>query len=417
MSEQRFLEIYEQAKSENDQETAIRALESLKSFRGQQQPERGLGEKILGVAETAGTLASGFVAEPAAGIAAIPFQATESLGITEPGGAAAVVEGVREAATYQPRTEAGQEYVTGVAETLEPVTQAISAAETGLGRGAQDLGASPAVATAAHLLPTAAMEASGVGLLKGAAMAPGRVAKNLAKKGKALEGEYQDFIAPEQKLEGAAQIISEGDPEKIAINVQADPDFYKAADELGFDTEPLSAFASQNPQYRQVEMGLASMPGSSLDAQSKAFIMEASQKADNLIEEYGGTTDKAALSMEFRQDALDTIDNIYGQEDVLYTSISDTIGPREMFTPDNTLSHLEELVADSGGIEMVDKPIAALYTQMKKDGGVTNSFFDKQRRQTGRALKNQGPFADADIGELKQLLRGNEGRPKRTSKS
>jgi len=160
MSEQRYLEIYEQAKAEGDTETATRALEGLRAFRAQ-APERTLGEKALGVAETGAALFTSALAEPVAG-----FSGMAGTAIGGPELGAKYVERQREQLPYQPRSEAGQEYLQATAETLQPVGEALQAAEQFTG----DIGyraAGPTGGAIGAAIPTAAMELTGLGLGKG----------------------------------------------------------------------------------------------------------------------------------------------------------------------------------------------------------------------------------------------------------
>jgi len=78
------------------------------------------------------------------------------------------IEATREALTFQPRTESGQEQVQAVGEFLEPVGEAFKGAEKFLGDKAFELTGSPALAAAAATIPTALGELIGVAGVKGA---------------------------------------------------------------------------------------------------------------------------------------------------------------------------------------------------------------------------------------------------------
>lgn len=103
--------------------------------------------------EPALTIGSGMIAEPVAGIAGIaqgvnPF--------AEPGSGAEAVRSTREAMTYQPRTQAGQEGLLAVGETLEPITSRFQELETTLAeKGYEEAG--PLGAATLGTLPTAAL--------------------------------------------------------------------------------------------------------------------------------------------------------------------------------------------------------------------------------------------------------------------
>jgi len=126
-------------------------------------PEPSVLEQGVGALETAAAIGSGVVAEPLAGLAGVltsPFVGAEE--------ATQNIEAAREALTFQPRTEAGQEQVQAVGEFLAPVGEAIKGAEKFLGDKTFELTGSPALAAAAATIPTAIGELIGVAGAKGA---------------------------------------------------------------------------------------------------------------------------------------------------------------------------------------------------------------------------------------------------------
>ncbi len=128
------------------------------------KPETTIGQDIVGGLETAGTVMSGALAEPVAGIAGTlaainPF--------VDEGAGARTVESVREAMTYQPRTEAGKAQIQSVGEFIQPAAELLQKAETGLGGAAFEATGMPSVAAAATAIPTALSELLGVAAMKG----------------------------------------------------------------------------------------------------------------------------------------------------------------------------------------------------------------------------------------------------------
>ena len=160
------------ADAAGDEEAARRIAGMIRAQQQQQQQqpaqpvpqETTIGEDVVGGLESAATFASGIVAEPIAGISGLVQSANPW---ADEGAGARAVEGVREALTYQPRTEAGQGQVQAVGEFLQPVGEALQTAETTLGEGTLNLTGSPFLATIAHTLPTVALEALGIKGAKG----------------------------------------------------------------------------------------------------------------------------------------------------------------------------------------------------------------------------------------------------------
>ena len=267
--------------------------------------------------EAAASIASGVPAEIGGGIAGLATALTPG---TAPGSGAAVSEAVRESLTFDPRTEEGKKALQdiGGSDAIQAISKALKGAEEGLGDAGFDL-AGPVGGAIGATLPTAILEAMGLAAPAAAARALKATSRRAKETGKAAKVELDELRAqtPEEGLKEASQALQSGDQADIAAVVQPDKKFFTAADELGISVEPLASFASQNPQFRALEQGLASIPASQLDAQSKAFIGQLSQKADNLIEQYGGTLDKAELSDRFRSESIKSIDKLSLKADYL----------------------------------------------------------------------------------------------------
>ena len=123
------------------------------------QQEQSFVDKAIGVTENVGSLVSGAIAEPVAGLAGI----AQSLNpFADEGAGAKAVESTRNALTYKPRSDAGQSQQQALGELLAPVGEALSESEKFLGENTLKLTGSPALAAMAHSLPTAALELIGV---------------------------------------------------------------------------------------------------------------------------------------------------------------------------------------------------------------------------------------------------------------
>jgi len=137
--------------------------------------EPTFGQEVVGLAEAAGAVATGAIAEPIAGVAGIA-QAINPF--AEPGAGGRAVEATREALTFEPSTEEGRANIQSLAKTLQPITDILQSAEKASG----DIGfyiAGPIGGAIGAAIPTALSEALGIGAAKGAA-AVGRKAKAAA---------------------------------------------------------------------------------------------------------------------------------------------------------------------------------------------------------------------------------------------
>lgn len=408
---------------------------TVKSMISGQERELGAVDTAKGVGEAALTVATGAIAEPVSGLlglAATPFVGAQK--------GAEIVKGTQEALTFQPRTESGQQSIqtlgdlvqkgidiaeipisglAGIAELArtggnieQAVKQISQIQEQGVGKslGQQTFQAtgSPVLAAVAEAAPTAAVEALGV-------KAPAGVARRLesaaeAKKaaGTAAMRQADQIRNPtsEKGLEKVAESIKKSTPEEVADIVKPDPEFYRAADELNINTEPLASFASQNPQFRAVEQGLSSIPASQLDAQGKAFISELSQKADDLITEFGGTLDKAELSDRFRTESLASVDDLGKQADSLYDSLRTAIPLDTRVKAPATVEFLKQKSIDVGGKKNLSPKLSKILRQLegKKGGQPTYGLLDQVRKEVGQALNSRsGRFKDQETGLMKAI--------------
>ena len=128
----------------------------------QESQETTIGQQLEGVSENIDSLVAGAILEPIAGIAGIaqtlnPF--------ADEGAGARAVKAVKDF-SFKPRTETGIEQQKAISETLKPVGEALKSTESFLGEQTLELTGSPALATVAHTLPTAALELLGLGVSK-----------------------------------------------------------------------------------------------------------------------------------------------------------------------------------------------------------------------------------------------------------
>lgn len=182
-----------------------------------------LADKAIGTADAGLAMLSGIVAEPIAGLAGIGA-ALNPFG--DEGDGARAVDSVRDAMTYQPRTDEGQEYLANAGETLAPVGDALHKAEAWLGDGAYELTGSPAVAAAAVTLPTAVLEALGQGAMK-------RVA-GTSRRAKQIDKLMAEAAPDGDTLKKAANSIYR-EIDDLGVSVEANA-YAKLVDKIGKET-------------------------------------------------------------------------------------------------------------------------------------------------------------------------------------
>lgn len=261
---------------------------------------------------------------------------------------------------------------------------------------------------------------------KAIAGAISKKAKTLAEAAGDRAGQLRSFFQEgDQPIEEAIKITTRGQSGDIVEMIQPDIEFYRAADELGISSEPLASFASQNPQFRDIEQALSSVPGSSLDSQGKGFISELSRKADDLIQEYGGSLDKGAVSEGFRQSSLDTIESMVRQADEVYSSLDTLIPKTTPVEAKNTLAFIQMKINELGGERFISPKMRKLLKDLSPRAGKTIRVFDaakggqnipgdvtlpthellsQKRREIGQALQGKrSSFQSEEQGLLKAL--------------
>ncbi len=205
----------------------------------------------------------------------------------------------------------------------------------------------------------------------------------------------------------------------LAATIRPQQSIMDAAERLGVDGLTPGQI-SGNQTYRDIEGALAASPGNDLGAQRAAVLGKLSQRADELITEFGGNTDKAAFSDQFKRNAMQTVDGLKGQADDLYGYIGKQI-PRTTQTPAyNTIAFLDGKIADLGGAPLLNanerKALSILAPKVRTEpnplipGTVqrivthpTYSAIDLVRKQIGQGYSRSGPFKDMQQGQLDAL--------------
>ena len=264
--------------------------------------QSSLGEELLGGVEVAGTVLSSAIAEPIAGLSGI---VSALFGGAESG--ADTVKLVKDALTFEPRTEEGKAQLKAVGEFVAPVGESLGQAESFLGDSVLNATGSPALAAIAHSLPTAALEAFGVkGLrgakLKGAKLSP-KVAEAIQQAAPDLQAiktattqAYKDLdnlgikVKPEVFDRFADGLQSKLSKEGLKINSPSEQLFPKSASALKtiIDEKGLPKTASELETLRKVASGAAKSIDPP-DARLGTIIVDEIDNAlDNLSNEIGG---------------------------------------------------------------------------------------------------------------------------------
>lgn len=368
-------------------------------------------------AEVGATIATGAVAEPVAGLiglGTLPFADAEK--------ATENIEAVRNALTFIPQTPEGMAKLQRIAEVIEPAAAPIQAAEKGLGEaGFEEFG--PIGGAIGETLPTAALEAiPGVAAIRRAGKRTADIQREIPETSKgaaeaiadskpktdigAEVGDIKAGVEPEAKTyEQIASDLKRKNTKRLAEQVMPDEDIIAAAEDLNVDLNP--GHYSTNRAFIDVEQSLKSRPGSKLAAIEEKAIRDLGDRADDLIRDIGGETDKSLLDANVRQDITGTIDNLEAKADVAYKAVDDAIPKATIVRPVASRSYLnkviEELGGDKASLSTAEKKLLSLAEEGKTP---TYALLDRVRKDVGNGFrKNKGPFKDDDSGTLKQVYR------------
>lgn len=422
MSEEKLLELIQLANNTGDTDLEIRALERLKDLRG----GASLGEKALGTGEVLTTMATGALAEPVSGIVGIGGLAAKgasdmlrSIGMEgaakfmDPGDLDRLVRGVQSTLTHSPMTQQGQEQLKWVGDLLQPLASALERSSQALGEPVLEATGSPALAATAASVPEAALELiPGLSIPKGAYAAPFKArARSLMEKARRMPA------GPETNAQRIADTITQASMDDIVLDADLDPDFFKAADDLGINTAPVASFGSQNLQFIEIEQMLSALQGSSLSKQAADFVGEVSQRASTLIDDMGGAR-RGELSERFKAEATGTVGDLFNQADDLYNIVDQGLDKTAKVDAPQTMSFVDRFIEESGGrpSPIVSKIKKDLETVTRRRTGYTGEAITETvkqptygrlvqlRQEVGQAIgKGTGPFKDANTGFLKKL--------------
>lgn len=341
------------------------------------------------VIEPTATLVSGAIAEPIAGLAGLaraafapsPQEAVERGKET--------VEATREALTFEPKTQAGQESLQAVGSVLAPVGEALRAAETFLGDETFEATGSPALAAAAATIPTAVIEAIGFASTKGAIKGAARtkaLAKNRAIKKAVVEA------APDRELlkETSRAIYKELDESGVQIKP-------KAFDNLVGEIETSLKEAKFKPRLaKETDNVLREFKSELGNAQSLSDIDSLRQAAQGAIGGVATPNDKRLIGV-----ITDTIDDYLADANPSNFT-KGTVKPSEIMPK---YKAAQDLWGRAKRSELIEEAF-------ERAGTAKSGFENGLRDEFKRVLRNKKQrrfFKPKEIEAMKEVVQGTTG--------
>lgn len=284
-----------------------------------------INRSLQGVSESALTMGSAAIAEPVAGWAGILSMI--------PGGrtpAEAVAE-TKEALTYQPRTEAGQQAMTEAGQVLAPVGQVLEAVETGFGEvGYQGAGMIPGVPEEVRAGAGAIMSAVPAAVAEILGFKGTRAAKKAALVEKVRQSGVDQVLTPEAVVALRKSGFTDADLQDV---VAADPRQVERLER--FQRQGIQATRgdiTMDTAQRRAEQQLAETAQGEAAEQMRQLRVQQSQ----------------ALQTNF-EDMIDA----YGFPDELGQSIKDAVTSRKQIAFKDSEKAYDALATAQGGADNV----------------------------------------------------------------
>lgn len=154
------------------------------------------------------------------------------------------------------------------------------------------------------------------------------------------------------------------------LATKADPnkDVLDAFNKLGIEGELTPGQYSNNQSFREINQGLASIPGSELSAQQNQVYQNLADHADKLISDFGGSTDKSAFSNDFRNQSVSAIKALEKGSGDLYGRVGSAIPENTPAAADAALTYLNSKLSNlNGDVSLLSAPEQRAYRLLSAD--------------------------------------------------
>jgi hypothetical protein len=200
--------------------------------------------------------------------------------------------------------------------------------------------------------------------------------------------------------------MTSGDRQRVAAMADIDPSIAASRSELGLNEPGLPSAQSRNLQYRETEQALKKMPGSELSKIESNAIIELQQKADDLITEFGGRTDKSSLSMDLAERSIKSINELSDLASKAYDKIGTPEQRQTKASLSITGSLLKQELSDLGNDLSQMSPLERRLLKMSDSDSVTYAAVDKIRKEVGESIgKQSDKFKSESSAALKRIYR------------
>jgi hypothetical protein len=197
-----------------------------------------------------------------------------------------------------------------------------------------------------------------------------------------------------------------------------DPKVVQSAQRLGIEEFLQPDHVTTNQVYRELAQAVKSVPGSQARQLEIQGLNAVGKRANDLIDEIGGTRDYSTLGAKVQSAMQNQVDELAARTETLFTDvINKAIPKRAEVSPDNILTYLRTRADDLGGFQNLSSAEKEIYRKLapkrvkqtvsgqtvEVEKLPTYALLDDVRKDIGSAYKQAGPFKDADRAELDRI--------------
>lgn len=334
-----------------------------------------------------------------------------------PAGRAATLPGmIGGAAATQAAIEASQAATGGSFDPKEVAIAGITAGVVppviNVVRGAAQAVRNPVQAAITRMLPKGAPEVPGA---PPAAADAGAMRAAAAPAAPVEQMTAQDLAAT-AKTAAEGGLGSKKATQVLAEQAAPNPKTVQAAERLGIQEYLQPDHVTTNQAYRELAQAVKSIPGSEARAAELQGLSQVAKRADDLINEVGGSHDLAQVSSGIKQNLQATQQQLEQQANKLYSDLRGMIPAKAEAPAPTVLKFIEQRAEDLGGKQNLSSVERMIQSKLSPkpvtnaEGVLTGykqpsyALLDDVRRDlTAARIKAQGPFKDADSGLIKKL--------------
>ncbi len=203
---------------------------------------------------------------------------------------------------------------------------------------------------------------------------------------------------------------------ELAVASAPDRKVLEASDRIGVRKYLQADHISTSQQFREVAQVIKSVPTSQMAIAEKEGFTEIAKRADDLIDELGGTADLSSSSSKIKTSLQDTYSQLKKGAGKIYDEIDAKLLKTATSAPaPKTLAFVEQRAKELGGAENLTAGERQILKVLTPSAGKepTYGLLDQIRKEIGAAKRSaQNTFGTSDarlLGQLEDVLRADQG--------